>query len=84
MNEKIKEMGKAKYIIFHWIIPSGIPVALFFSIIKMVFRYRFEFSQEYMITFITSFIFYLILCTVICIILGSSKWKRIIKSEDNK
>ena len=67
---KIKEQGKFKYLLFHWILTIAIPLGIFFPILRVLIDGNFSYMQ-----FIINIIVNVMLFCAISIISGLRKWK---------
>lgn len=72
---KIREQGKAVYILTHWVLASAIPLAVVLPLIRGIIR---EKSVGFIVSldFIRGILLYMILCTIISVIFGLIRWNQ--------
>lgn len=68
---KIKEQGKFKYLLFHWIITVSIPLGIFIPILRVLINGNFTYRQ-----FISNIIVSITLFCAVSIVFGLRKWKK--------
>lgn len=72
---KIRDQGKSKYLLIHWVLLAAMPVAIIIPVIRGFFIAK---GIAYFISpeFVKNFLLFFILCIVISLIIGNAKWKK--------
>ncbi|EMS70445.1 hypothetical protein CTER_3736 [Ruminiclostridium cellobioparum subsp. termitidis CT1112] len=68
---KIREQGKFKYILFHWIITVALPLGVVLPVFRIFFNSDYTFSR-----FITNVMINIVMFSFVSIIFGNWKWKK--------
>lgn len=76
-KEELKNFGKTKYLLFHWIIPCAIPIAAIFPLLRGLIT---GFEEGYFLNgyYFGDIVPFFILGLIICFIFGNREWKKII------
>ena len=80
---RIKNQGKIKYLLIHWVLLAAVPVAVIMPVVSGLARGE---SLSYFLSdrFVGSFLLFLLLCIVISLLAGNSKWKKLERLHNTK
>jgi len=80
---RIKNQGKTKYLLIHWVLLAAIPVSIIMPILVGIMNGG---GIDYFVSgeFVRRLLIYILLCTLIALIAGNRQWRKNEKRYTNK
>lgn len=80
---RIRNQGKTKYLLIHWVLSAAIPVSIIMPILVGLINGE---GIDYFVSgeFARRLLVYILLCTLIALIAGNRQWRKNEKRYSNK